>query len=136
MVTRTKPPVSAVRNKEKVAPPTILLPKQILWRKIGGGSYTHCTGEKFRRGQTFKASVDQIPKAFRDTVVPVDPTALSNIVEEPFEVSEPKFSIVEKEDAEGNLTGYFEVMDGMGKVVSEGDLTDDEAEELVKSLKG
>jgi len=147
MITRTKkitPPITPPAKAKEIsrqnlvgkAIPTELRPKRILWRIVGGGSYKHCTGEKFRRGQTFLASIDEIPKAFRDTIVPVDITALIPIEEAPLEVVKLKYSIVERRDDEGYGVSFFEVQDGMGKVVSEGDLTDVEAKELIKSLQG
>ena len=43
--------------------------KVIRWKKVGGGSLRF-KGRIIKPGQIFKASLDEIPQAFRDVVIP------------------------------------------------------------------
>lgn len=111
---------------------------KILWRKTGGGSLTLASGKKIKKGETFLATVNEIPKAFRDTVIPVNPIDRGiaqrpePVEEPPLEVEEPEFTVQEDPPDSEN----FIVLDAQGKIVSEGPLTEEEAEELVVQLKG
>jgi hypothetical protein len=138
MITRRKKSLSnEVKLEEMVktvpkAVPTELRPKRIMWKKISGGVYKHYDGQKYRRGQTFPAAIDEIPKAFRDTVVPVDPTALATAEELPLEVIKIQYVKEEAPEESGN----FRVFDSNGKAMSEGVLTEAEADDLIKALEG
>jgi len=112
---------------------------KIMWRKTGGGSLTLASGKKIKKGETFWATVNEIPKAFRDTVIPLNPTEKSltrkqapEPVEEPIEVEDPEYTVQEDPPDSGN----FIVLDSQGKIVSEGPLSEEQAEELVQQLRG
>ena len=45
---------------------------RIRWKKIGGGSLRFLPNRIIKPGQIFEAYPEEIPKAFRDIVVPVD----------------------------------------------------------------
>jgi hypothetical protein len=133
-----EPETVKIKKKAKVRPQVLHAPgtsSPILWRKTRGGTFVMGNGRKIRKGQTFLATINEIPKAFRDSIVPVNEFAEAVVVpqeEPPIEVDEPVFTIQELVAG----SGLFEVLNVDGKVVSEGELTEAEAEELVKQLKG
>ena len=106
----------------------------IRWRKIGGGTLRLKSGKRVKKGEIFSARAIDIPKSFRDTIIPLDPTAEGLVMKEeaPIEVEAPKYTI--RPDEIDPKT--FEVVDSNGKVVSEGYLTEKEAKALIRQLKG
>lgn len=113
-------------------------PDAILWKKIGGAS-VHLTimdrPKIVKPGETFYARVDEIPTAFRDMIVPVDPLGSKVTVKEAVEA-------VKIEEAEAksiyNLKhrggGWWDVVNEDGKRVNESAMKKPEAEELLNSL--
>lgn len=105
----------------------------IRWKKEGGGSFTAYIGGKkkmIKPGQVFVARLDEIPEAFRDTIVPVDGVELevAKKAEDSVDVAKLTYTISPKG---GN---WFNVLDAEGKQVNEKSLRRLEAEELVRSL--
>lgn len=102
--------------------------KEIWWRKTGGGSHRMKKNGKLmiiKPGQKFKARPSEIPEAFRDIILP-----LENIPKEPpLKVDEPTYEIVHKG------SGWYNVVDGDGKIMNEKAMRPEEAEELVRNLK-
>jgi len=108
-------------------------PEAILWEKTGGGHFVmSLNGQRriIKPYQKFLARVEDIPLAFRDTVVPVDPEAFKAKTEP------KKLPIV---DLEYTLVprggGYYNVVDVNGKVMNEKALRKEAAGELISSLK-
>src|SRR5574343_677517 len=87
-----------------------LAPKPIRWKTIGNGSFI-LNNRHIKPGQTFMATVEEIPKAFRDVVVPVE-----GLPEDPLlnVKKSSNYSIVEIEG-----TNTWNIVDGHGKVLNE-----------------
>jgi hypothetical protein len=99
---------------------------KIKWRKLGGGSFRMKSGKIIKPNQVFEASLDEIPAAFRDVIVPVD-----KLPEElPLEVVGMNYTVVSKGP------GWYNVIDAQGKVVNEKSLRLPEAKALMESLVG
>ena len=103
------------------------------WRQTGGGSFYLRTGGKTRiikPGQVFSASIEDIPQAFRDTIVPVDGKAL---------VEAEKQNLPEPAKLEYSVKhlggGWYDVLSSAGKNQNESSLRKEDAEELLKSLQ-
>lgn len=102
-----------------------LVPKPIRWKKIGNGSFI-LNNRYIKPGQTFMATVEEIPKAFRDVVVPVE-----GLPEDPLlnVKKSSNYSIVEIEG-----TNTWNIVDGQGKVLNEKPMVRIEAEKLLNAL--
>lgn len=102
----------------------------IRWVKTAGTLRLR-DGRRVEAGQEFLAHPDEIPRAFRDTVRPVNPLELENLLQPPLTAppAAPIYKIVP-----GGLPGRFRVVDGRGKVVSEKPLSADEAAKYVEQL--
>jgi len=101
---------------------------EIRWRKISG-KLTLRDKTVIGPGQTFMARPEDIPKVFRDTIVPVNPDDLPN---------DPGFEPVEPVKPEYSIStigpGRYNVLDGQGKPVNEKPMTLADAERLVENL--
>ena len=111
-------------------------PEAILWKKTGGGSFHVNIGGRvmiIKQNQTFLARTEEIPLAFRDTVIPVDPAAASKVVKKREEVAKKaapsKYFLKERG---GN---WWDVVSEDGKVQNEKALRKPEAEELLTLLR-
>lgn len=102
-----------------------IAPKPIRWKKIGNGSFI-LNNRHIKPGQTFMATVEEIPKAFRDVVVPVE-----GLPEDPLlnVKKSSNYSIVEIEG-----TNTWNIVDGHGKVLNEKPMIRIEAEKLLNAL--
>jgi len=107
----------------------------IRWIKTGGGSFRLFSGKIIKPGQRFTAPLTQIPKAFRDMVIPVDKEISMKDVtgseaETPIEqVRKSELKIIQRSP------GWFNVVNEQGKQLNENALRKDEAEELKKQLE-
>ena len=108
---------------------------QIRWRKIGGGTFQLPNGKIIKPNQVFTASVDEIPMAFRDVIVPADKDTRQKLNEEAagnaaLPVSKmPLFVIMAKSP------GWFDVVNSTtGKQINEKSLREKEANNLVAEL--
>jgi hypothetical protein len=99
----------------------------ILWKKIGGGSL-RLGGKIIKPGQTFRATVAQIPKGSRDVVVPLEDVREKEAP--PLVVTKSVYSL----QARGKNELWFDVVDGNGKVLNEKALRKDVAEKLIEDL--
>jgi len=98
---------------------------KVQFRKEGRGSLRF-GGKIIKPGQTFWAYPQDMPEVFRDTVVPVSPVTL----EEDIKVTAPVFSL------QSRGGGWFDIIDGLGKVVNEKALKRDAALKLIQELAG
>jgi hypothetical protein len=101
--------------------------EKIWWKKIGGGTL-NLLGSVIKPGDKFKAYPYQIPKSFRDVIVP-----LESIKEGVTPVVEPA-PIEYKVQPRGKSKTFFDVVDGNGKVVNEKALSKAIAEKLIEDL--
>lgn len=97
----------------------------IRWKKIGGGSF-RLGNRIIKPNQVFSARPDQISEAFRDNIIPVDklPPEPKGVVSEPAE-----FFLKSKGG------GWYDVVDGNGKIKNEKSLKKASALELIETLK-
>ena len=102
----------------------------IQWKQTGRGTLRLKSGVVIKPNEVFKALVSEIPIAFRDTVIPLDklPGEENAVLEVPTSV----YLVREITPESGN----YEVLDSRGKIISEGNLTKEDAENLVKQLQG
>jgi hypothetical protein len=110
-------------------------PEAILWKKEGGGSlHLKIAGRLtiIKPNQRFYAREEEIPQAFRDVIVEVEP-------EKAAEVREEKEEKIEQSSAPGfklqHRSGkWWDVVNEAGKVQNEKALDKDAAQELLDSL--
>jgi hypothetical protein len=100
---------------------------QLRWKHTGGGILRLKDGRVIKPGGTFLASPNDVPMAFRDTIIPLESISTGP---EPVAVKSA-FSIQKK-----GKSNWYEVVDGQGKVVNEKALKKADALELVKKLEG
>ena len=111
---------------------------KIWWRKEGGGHFRLTSGKIIKPGQVFDARPDEIPDAFRDVVIPLSEVGLKTALPkkkskevEPADINavDPEYSLKSRGG------GWFDVVDGNGKVKNESALKRVEALALIKSLE-
>ena len=96
----------------------------IKWRKDGGGHF-HLPGRIIKPGQIFTAHPDDIPLAFRDTVVP-----LSKLPEEKApDVAAAKYKLKHRSGK------WYDVVDAQGKVMNEKAMDRPDALKLIRDLE-
>ena len=100
---------------------------KIFWKKVGGGSLRF-NGKIIKPGQTFRASVDEIPKSFRDLVIPLEKIVEKG--EEPIVVVNTVYSMQPR----GKSKSLFDIVDGNGKVLNEKALNKETAQKLIEDL--
>lgn len=120
---RTKKPIKNVDRDH--TPPPAPEPKKVKFRKIGGGSFRMANGKIIKPGQVFEAFPEQIPGAFRDVVVPLEP----ELEDPPVEVTPPGYEIVKSPEK-----GKWNVVNAQGKAINENPLSREDADVLVKEL--
>ncbi len=110
--------------------------KKIKWRKNGGGTFRlkpqvgspKSRGRKIKAYETFDAYPSEIPKAFRDNIVPLE--TLPDAPEEaPVDVAEPDYKLKRRSG------GFYHVLDSNDKVLTEDALRKDEALAFIERLK-
>lgn len=102
-----------------------LAPKPIRWKKIGNGSFI-LNNRYIKPGQTFMATVEEIPKAFRDVVVPVEGLPEDKLL------SAKKSSNYTLVEIEG--TNTWNIVDSQGKIFNEKPMARLEAEKLLNVI--
>ena len=110
-------------------------PEAILWKKEGGGSlHLRIDGRLaiIKPNQKFYAREEEIPVAFRDVIVAVDPVQAAKVKEKKEEKIDkstaPKFELQYRSGK------WWDVVNEAGKVQNEKALTKGDAEELLKAL--
>jgi hypothetical protein len=111
------------------------MPGMILWRKTGRG-FLHRPNRIIKPGDVFWAFPHEISRAFRDTVIPVDPAKLEKLEPTPDKVMADDipgvpldFTMKQRSNSE-----KFDIFDGSGKKINEKGLPQEKAEEYLKSL--
>lgn len=103
----------------------------IWWKKVGGGSFhakINGKGKLIKPNEKFRAKPSEIPKGFKDVVVP-----LEKIEEIPEQVLSAPKSLFKKVMRERK--GWFDVVDSNGKRISDKALREDEADKLIEDLE-
>ena len=101
--------------------------KVIRWKKVGGGSF-RLGNRIIKPNERFKATESEIPKSFRDLVIPIQALPSSPPVE-PIKGVEPVYTA--KPRGSG---GWYDVVDAKGKALNEKALKKEVAEKLVADL--
>ena len=99
----------------------------IRWKKIGGGGF-YFRNHIIKPGQIFTARPEDIPKAFRDTVIPLD--EIVEVPEVPVVVTKTTYT----KQPRGKSKLWFDVIDDKGKVLNEKALKEDVADQLINDL--
>jgi len=123
--------------------------KEYWFKKVGGGPF-YIIGKNGRRemikpNQKFQATLDQIPKAFRDTIIPQEeiPTMEKKIPQPKAEnIKLPVYSIAlyeyteEEKAAEGfdETVELFNIVDAKGKVINGKPLPKETAEQMIRDI--
>lgn len=100
-------------------------PKVITWKKIGGGALL-LNNRYIKPGQIFTATIEEIPTAFRDVVVPTDDLPSDKLL---VVKSDIKYTIKRI-----GKTETYNIVSADGKVLNELPLTKVEAENILKAL--
>lgn len=119
-------------DKEAVIIETPVEETRMRWRKTGGGSL-RLGNRIIKPGQVFTATPNDIPKAFRDVVVPVggDYNFDKPAKEEPPVVGiKPTYTLAPR--GAGKL--WFDVVDAQGKPINDKALKKEVAEQLIEDL--
>jgi hypothetical protein len=97
---------------------------EIKWKNTGGGKFRMRNGKIIPPGGVFFAASVDIPKAFRDTIKPMEPEPELTVT--PIKVT---YSIERK-------GSWYHVMDNNGKQVNEKGLKKEAAEAMLNALEG
>ena len=107
---------------------------RLRWKKVGGGSL-RILDRIIKPGQTFVAYLEEIPEAFRDTLVCLDEGKLPELEEELAVPTAPKPIYEVKKEEDGK--GWNVVNKTSDKKINDAPLrTRKEAEELKAALEG
>ena len=102
---------------------------QIWWRKIGGGSF-RLRGKIIKPNEKFKASSSEIPKAFRNVIIPLEEIPKNS---QPSKVivqgKLPTYTLKPKE-----RDGWFNIVNEQGKAINEKPLKENDAVQLLNDL--
>lgn len=131
--------VSVLENQNKVVPiPVEVVSTKLRWRKVGGGSLRlnlDGINRIIKPGETFLADLDELPKAFMDTLECLDSAGLKTAVvsekaREPFVPVEYTLKKVGKK-----VDDTWNLLDSEGKALNEAPLSKEAAEELLNAVK-
>jgi hypothetical protein len=102
---------------------------QIWWRKVGGGSF-RLRGKIIKPNEKFKAAPHEIPKAFRNVVLPLEalPEAVT-ITKIVAQGKIPTYQLKARERA-----GWFDIVNEQGKPMNEKPLKEEDAVQLLNDL--
>ena len=117
----------AIAAKQEEVPTQV----KIRWRN-DGGTLRFRKNQIIKPGEKFSAYPDEIPKAFRDVIIALEPIQEGPIRPEiPTNVVMPVYKM---EPAEKE--GFFDIYNGNGKKMNESPLEAEIATQLIKDLQG
>ncbi len=100
---------------------------KIWWIKKGGGSF-RMKGRIIKQNEKFQARLDEIPKAFRDNVLPLEKVVETD---ETFKASPSAYTYKKR-----GSSNWYDVFDGQGKQVNQKALSGvQKALDFIKSLE-
>lgn len=102
--------------------------KLIRWQKVGGAAM-YLRNRIIKPGQIFTATIDEIPRAFRDICIPLD--EIKKEEPTPIEVAKHEYTIIPR----GKSKTFFDVVDSNGKAINEKALHKSDAEQLIKDIE-
>ena len=97
----------------------------IRWKKIGKGSFLF-NNRYIKPGQTFTATVEEIPTAFRDLIIPLEKLPEDKLLSAK---KSSNYTIVEIEG-----TNTWNIVDSQGKIFNEKPMVRLEAEKLLNVI--
>lgn len=119
-----EPALEVYPKQEEPIVEEIMKPVPIRWKKIGNGSFM-LNNRYIKPGQVFTATVEEIPTAFRDLIIPVD-----KLPEDPF--MKPKkvsnYTLMQTEE------GLWNIVDKQGKIFNDAPMEKNEAEKVLNVL--
>lgn len=128
----------AVKRQKKSTTTTVKKTKVVdnrkKWKKLGGGSL-YIGNRIIKENEVFLATEEEISPAFRDNIVPVGhetPTSVE-LSGKTTTTTKAKAPVYKKVVVEGE-EDKFDVVDGKGKKQNEKPLTEEEADEIIKTL--
>lgn len=124
------------RTKKIVEAPVEIVSTKLRWRKVGGGSLRlNLDGGNriIKPGETFLADLEELPKAFMDTLECLDSEGLKTAVTS--EKAKEAFVPVEYKLKKVKGTDLWNLLDAEGKALNEAPLTKEAAEELLNAVK-
>ena len=98
-----------------------------------GGTFRFRKNEIIKPGARFTAYPEEIPQAFRDVIVALDPYTAANDAQDILEVNAPRpvYTLNPVEDNEG----FFDIINGKGKKMNETPLDEATAKQLISDLQ-
>ncbi len=138
-----------VQEKPKVDPPDPPERQMLKFKKIGGGSFV-LKGKMIKPGQIFEAFPEDIPPAFKNTIMPLSGTIdwelakkeeSSQVKVKPQDVVKPLYKVV----PHGKSPLWWDIVTETGKdengepiykVLNEKGLKKEVAEDLMKKMQG
>jgi len=106
---------------------------KILWRKTNG-TFRLPDRRLVKAGDTFWATLEEIPVPFRDTIVPANQEAVDRVQGTPPEKIKVEKLLYTKSKRDNSQ--WWDIFDPQGKVVNEKALREEQADEYLKSLNG
>jgi hypothetical protein len=107
---------------------------KISWKKVGRGSF-RLNNRIIKPGEVFKAYPDEIPQAFRDSIIPLDDIGNLTPQQEPAKLIQPKdIKKVEYKIIPSGRKGYFDIESSTGKKMNEKPMREETAEKLIEDL--
>jgi hypothetical protein len=122
-------PEPVVTSKPEIIAEPENVKKLLRWRKTGGGSL-RLAGRIIKPGQSFTAYLDEIPKAFIQSLECLDKELLKEQSEAKPVAREIQFTV---RNYKGNL---FDVVNKQGKAINLEKLTEQDAQNLCNVLNG
>jgi hypothetical protein len=110
-------PVETVATEEPVRAP-------IRWKKVGGGSFL-LNNRYIKPNQVFTAYPEEIPKQFRDVVIPLD----KEVAEDSLAKAKPSTNYTLQETPDG-----WNIIDSQGKQLNENSMSEEAANRILKTL--
>ena len=94
-----------------------------------GGPFRTKNKHVVKNGETFEASPDEVPMAFRGTIKPIDPIALQSVVDEEPKAIVPTYSMKQR-----GSSSFYDIFSSQGKKLNDKDLTQEEAQDLLVKM--
>lgn len=120
-----EPQLTVYPKQEEPVVENIPKPELIRWKKIGNGSFI-LNNRFIKPGQIFTATIEEIPVAFRDLIVPLEKLPEDKLLSAKKSLN---YTLVEIEG-----TNTWNIVDGQGKIFNEKPMTRLEAEKLLNAL--
>jgi hypothetical protein len=122
--------IESVKEIELLKENSVAVKKAIQWRKVGLGTFTF-KNRKIKPNQVFTATEDEIPKGFRDVIIPLEEIPSNELITTK---KDSNYTLKVRLDAEGKETAFWDVISKQGKKINEIALSYNDAITLLKAL--